>query len=205
MGLSDETTADIGGLFDYYKAMGESGKDIGKVWMPSFNLAASALVGSSGVTEALQFQQKLAGVVEAFSKFMSDSGNGVRYLADGALSIADNYATADMDMAAEMTSVADAFTPTPDRSDVADANSAQFASQREAYFHPTYEKDKLPPPVQSDTVGKCYDVPPTADEEASWHTRKFKGLETWTPDQTNGLYGPDADSDEEIDKHVSVF
>lgn len=195
MGLTDGTRADIGGLFDYYKATTTSMKEFGDGWAPSFNMAAGALVGASGVTEALQLQQKLAGVVEAFSKFMSDSENGVRYLADGALSVADNYATADMDMAAEMTSVADAFAPTADRSDVADASSAQFASQREAYFHPTSGRDEIPPPAPS-SFDKCYDVPPTADEEANWHSRKFEQYETWRPNE------PEPQTD--FSDHVSV-
>lgn len=197
MGLNDATKAELGGFLDYYKAAFDSVKDIGDGWTPSFNSAAGALVGASGVTEALQFQQKYAGVLEAFTKFMSDSSLGMHYLADGALSIADNYVTGDMNMAAEMTNVANAFAPAPDRSDVTDAANAQMASQREAYFHPdtTTQKEQLPraayPQCRAD---ESVDLTPDAD--ANDHSKKYEGLETWYPNE------PEPETD--FSDHVSV-
>lgn len=196
MGVDSGTRVEIGGLVDYYKATMESGQELGQVWQPSFTMAASALVGASGLTEAVQFQHKLAGVVEAFSKFMSDSSTGVHYLADAALSIADNYASADMDMAAEMTSVADAFTPPPNRSAVTEAAETQMASQREAYFHPQHatENEGLPRPEPRRSAANCVDVTP--DQDANNHAKKYEGLETWHPNEPEPVtdFGP----------HVSV-
>lgn len=196
MGINSETKVELGGLLDYYQHTAELQNDLGQVWMPSVGTASTAFVGASGVTEALRFGQKYAGVIEALDKFVSDSGLGLHYLADGALSIADNYVAGDMGMAAEMTSVAEAFAPTPQRSDVTDAADAQLASQREAYFHPdtATQKEQLPRPkfqvcrADTDTL--------TPDEDANNHSKKYEGLETWHPNE------PEPETD--FSAHVSV-
>lgn len=197
VGINSETRVELGGLLDYYERTAELQSDLGQVWMPSAGTAATAYVGASGVTEALRFGQKYAGVIEALNKFVSDSGLGLHYLADGALSIADNYLAGDVGMAAEMTSVADAFAPTAQRSDVTDAANAQLASQREAYFHPDTApaKEQLPrakfPVCQADTDDL------TPDEDANNHSKKYEGLETWHPNE------PEPQTD--FGPHVSVI
>lgn len=206
MTMNDETKADIKSLFDYGTTTEMQAGTMGKDWNgPLARASSAATAGQSGITEAIRFGQKMGGAVQALNEFMSDACKGATFLGTGALTIADHYVTADMSMAKEMTTVADAFMPTSDKSMGREASESEFAAQRDAYFHPQIKDGAkpLPPPTEVNYSGPNEKSP---SQDATDHHQKYYRSETWHPIDPKAPveYTMEFDDDDSPDHFVSA-
>lgn len=190
MALNDQTKADIKSLVDFSTQVMHQAGTMSQDWAGPISRACSVAAGMSTVTEAVRFGQKLSGCMQALNDFTPDAFKGMTYLGYGTLTIADNYVTGDLSQAQEMSSAAEAFLPPADRSAATEANESEFAAQREAYFHPKTGTVDTELPA-ADPGQKAPAAPPTPDEVADEHRKKYAQSETWRPEDPNAPVTPD--------------